>query len=81
MREMRAAGLDLLGIYHSHPNTRNEPSARDIERAHYPETPYLIVSPALGAERPVRAFLIADGQVDELDLEILPSSEKNHESA
>jgi [CysO sulfur-carrier protein]-S-L-cysteine hydrolase len=70
MRDMRAAGVDLLGIYHSHPNSKNEPSPRDVECAHYPETPYLIVSPLPGAERPVRAFLIADGQVNELDLEI-----------
>jgi proteasome lid subunit RPN8/RPN11 len=80
MREMRAAGLDLLGIYHSHPNSKNVPSPRDIECAHYPETPYLIVSLLPGVEKPVRAFLIADGQVSELDLEILPSSEVNRES-
>ena len=80
MREMRASGLDLLGIYHSHPNSKNEPSPRDIECAHYPETPYLIVSPLPDAVKPMRAFLIADGQVSELDLEILPSREVNCES-
>jgi len=30
MREMRAAGLALMGIYHSHPNGDNVPSPRDI---------------------------------------------------
>ena len=30
MREIRSAGLELLGIYHSHPNGKNEPSPRDI---------------------------------------------------
>ena len=29
-RQIRAAGLQLLGIYHSHPNGKNEPSPRDM---------------------------------------------------
>jgi proteasome lid subunit RPN8/RPN11 len=45
MREIRAAGLELLGIYHAHPSGDNAPSARDIERAFYPDAAYFIVSP------------------------------------
>jgi proteasome lid subunit RPN8/RPN11 len=45
MREIRAANLELLGIYHSHPNGKNEPSPRDIELAYYPDTAYFILSP------------------------------------
>src|SRR5215469_4444827 len=45
MRDMRAAGLDFLGIYHSHPNGKNEPSPRDIESAYYPDAAYFIISP------------------------------------
>jgi [CysO sulfur-carrier protein]-S-L-cysteine hydrolase len=70
MREMRDAGLELLGIYHSHPNGKNEPSARDIELAYYPDTPYFILSPLADSIRPVRAFLIGDGHVTELRIEI-----------
>jgi [CysO sulfur-carrier protein]-S-L-cysteine hydrolase len=69
MREMRAAGLELLGIYHSHPNARNEPSPRDIEFAYYPDAAYFIVSPLAGSARPVRAFSIRDGRVAELDIQ------------
>jgi [CysO sulfur-carrier protein]-S-L-cysteine hydrolase len=71
MREMREAGIDLLGIYHSHPNGRNEPSPHDVELAFYPETPYLIVSPLPGAPRPIRAFLIRDGQVSEVEIHVV----------
>lgn len=67
-REIRADGLDLLGIYHSHPNGRNEPSPRDIERAYYPETAYFILSPRDDTARPVRAFSIREGRASELSI-------------
>lgn len=70
MRELRAAALELMGIYHSHPNGKNEPSPRDIELAYYPDTAYVIISPEAGAARPVRAFSIRDGRATALDIEI-----------
>ena len=71
MREFRAAGLQFLAIYHSHPNGENIPSARDIELAYYSEEAYLIISPQLDAPKPVRAFSIRDGRVQELEIAIL----------
>ncbi len=69
-REIRAAKLQLLGIYHSHPNGKNEPSARDIEQAYYPDVAYFIISPLPGAQEPLRAFSIADGRVSELAIQV-----------
>jgi len=71
MREIRAAGLELLGIYHSHPTSENKPSQRDIERAYYPAAAYFIISPRTDAARAIRAFSIQDGQASELDIQIL----------
>ena len=76
MREIRTAKLELLGIYHSHPNGKNEPSPRDIELAYYPDTAYFILSPLLPSSagvlsRPVRAFSIRDGLVGELEVTII----------
>ena len=71
MREIRAAGLDLMGIYHSHPGDDNEPSPRDIERAYYPEATYFILSSQPDTVRPVRAFSIREGRVTELEIAIL----------
>lgn len=68
IRQMRAEHVDFLGIYHSHPNGNNKPSPRDIERAYYSEVVYFIVS--LQADRPVRAFSIKDGGVEELKIEV-----------
>jgi proteasome lid subunit RPN8/RPN11 len=70
-REMRRAGLDHLGIYHSHPSGDNSPSARDIERAYYPDAAYFIVSPREDAPRPVRAFSIQEGRIAEIGLEVV----------
>ncbi len=66
MREIRSAGLQLLGIYHSHPLGANEPSRTDIARAYYPDAAYFIISPLPDVEKPVRAFSIRDGKVSEL---------------
>lgn len=71
MREIRAGGFELLGIYHSHPNGKNEPSPRDIERAYYPETAYFILSPRPDARRPARAFTIREGRVTELAVQVV----------
>lgn len=70
-RELRATGLEHLGIYHSHPSGDNAPSGRDIERAYYPEAAYFIVSPARGEGRAVRAFSIRNAQVTELAIEVV----------
>jgi [CysO sulfur-carrier protein]-S-L-cysteine hydrolase len=68
MREMRAARLELLGIYHSHTNGDNSPSPRDVERAFYPDVAYFILSPRPDALKPIRAYSICDGKVAELEI-------------
>ena len=72
-RRMREEGLEHLGIYHSHRATENVPSPRDIELAAYPNEAYFIISLLPAAPHPVRAFSIRDGQVDELEIEIVAS--------
>jgi proteasome lid subunit RPN8/RPN11 len=71
LREMRAAGIEMLGIYHSHPAGENRPSTRDIERAFYPDAAYFILSPLPASSQPVRAFSIRDARAAELDIEVL----------
>jgi proteasome lid subunit RPN8/RPN11 len=71
MREIRAGGLEFMGIYHSHPNGDNKPSARDIDRAYYPDIAYFILSPMKDTARPIRAFSIRDGKAEELDIQIV----------
>jgi proteasome lid subunit RPN8/RPN11 len=71
MREIRAAGLQLLGIYHSHPNGVLEPSPRDVAQAYYPDAAYFIISSAAGDEAVLRAFSIRDGRVSQLQIAVV----------
>jgi proteasome lid subunit RPN8/RPN11 len=58
-------GLELLAIYHSHPDGPARPSPTDVALAYYPEQAQLIISLA-GAATTVRAYRIADGLVEEI---------------
>ena len=71
MREIRAAGLEMSGIYHSHPNGRGEPSETDIATVGYPDVAYFIISLLADPGKAIRAFLIQDGLVTELKLLIV----------
>ena len=57
-----APPLGIVGVYHSHPNGRAEPSPSDVAEAMYPEWIHVIVGLGGGAAR-VRAFRIARGRV------------------
>jgi [CysO sulfur-carrier protein]-S-L-cysteine hydrolase len=57
-----------VAIYHSHPRSPAEPSQTDINLAQYPDWPQLIVS--LDGEPHVRAWRIADGSVDEEEIDV-----------
>jgi proteasome lid subunit RPN8/RPN11 len=55
-RRARAAGLAVVGFYHSHPHSAARPSETDRAEATYPDHLYLIVG---GGE--VRLFRLMDG--------------------
>ena len=60
-----------VGIYHSHPRSPAEPSQTDINLATYPHWRYLIISLADTDAPEVRVWRIADGRVEEEDLDVL----------
>jgi [CysO sulfur-carrier protein]-S-L-cysteine hydrolase len=67
-RYLRKKELTHLGQYHSHLNTENIPSPKDIEQAGYPDQAYFILSLGPDAPNPVRAFSIRDGSVREIEI-------------
>ncbi|MDR1165303.1 MAG: M67 family metallopeptidase [Deltaproteobacteria bacterium] len=57
-REAAREGLEVWGIYHSHPDHPAAPSARDLERA-LPFYSYVIVAARDGEDRELNSFLLA----------------------
>ncbi len=70
LRQMRAAGLTLRAVYHSHPASPARPSAEDIRLAHDPGISYVIVS-LLNGEEHMKSFRIAGGTVATEEMEII----------
>jgi proteasome lid subunit RPN8/RPN11 len=71
VKDIRSAGLEMLAIYHSHPETLARPSAEDIRLALTPDVIYVIVS-LQGANAPaVKGFLLEDGTGTEVPVKVL----------
>lgn len=69
-KDIRSAGLEMLAIYHSHPKTLARPSAEDIRLALTPNVTYVIVSLQDYSAPVVKGFLIEDGNVTEVPVQI-----------
>ncbi|MHB1389876.1 MAG: M67 family metallopeptidase [Thermoleophilia bacterium] len=67
--EIEKEGLQLVGIFHSHPHSPAFPSGVDLELAFYPDAAYLIVS-LMNDEPESHAFRIVDGQIRKMDIVI-----------
>jgi proteasome lid subunit RPN8/RPN11 len=64
MKELRAKGLELLAIYHSHPESPARPSTEDIRLALTPNVSHVIVS-LMEPDKPVlKSFRINAGRVE-----------------
>ncbi|MBU4342415.1 MAG: M67 family metallopeptidase [Candidatus Omnitrophica bacterium] len=70
MKEMRASGLDFIGVYHSHPETKAYPSAHDVELAFYPEVSYVIVSLKDGDNPDICSFKIVEGKITKEEVRV-----------
>ncbi len=68
MKHLRKEGLEMIGIYHSHPASEAYPSKKDIECALYPVF-YIIVSLQDPDQPSIRAFRIERGNVKEVQIE------------
>jgi proteasome lid subunit RPN8/RPN11 len=68
-QRMQAAGLELMGIYHSHPNGPDQPSPTDILEVLYPVAQ--IIWFRVGGRWQGRGFRIEGGKVAEITLEFI----------
>ncbi len=65
-RSLRAENLELVALFHSHPNTEAYPSAADRLYALFPNVAYVIVS--VSNDPVIRAFRIKDDEVSEIPI-------------
>ena len=66
--EFPKKGLELVAIYHSHPESPAYPSATDVELAFWPDALFLICSLADRDRPEIRGFRIRDDAIDEVGL-------------
>jgi proteasome lid subunit RPN8/RPN11 len=68
-QRMESAGLDLVGIYHSHPQGPDRPSETDIAENMYPAAQIILYR--VEGRWQARAFRIEGGKANEIILEYL----------
>lgn len=71
MKRMRADGVDMLAIYHSHTATPAYPSTTDVRLATYPDVAYVLISLKDQARPEVNSYRIADGRIATEELQII----------
>lgn len=70
MKELRQEGLNMVAIFHSHPQSPAYPSVKDVSLAFYQDAVYVIIS-LMNPESPViKAYTIIDGAVKDAQFEI-----------
>ena len=63
IKDLRAKGLAMLAVYHSHPETPARPSQEDIKLALTPDVSYVIISLADSAAPDIKSYRISSGNV------------------
>lgn len=72
IKAMRAAGLKMRCIWHSHPASPARMSAEDMRLAYTPDVVYVIISLAGTGEPTVRGFVVEDDVSREMPINIEP---------
>ncbi len=70
LKKVRALGMDISAVYHSHPETPARPSIEDIRLAYDSSISYVIVSLLDDAET-IKSFRIKNGEVNAEEIEIV----------
>jgi proteasome lid subunit RPN8/RPN11 len=71
IKDIREAGLEMLAIYHSHPETPARPSAEDIRLALTPDVTYVIISLRNDNHPAVKGFHLENGNVTKIPVRIM----------
>ena len=71
IKDMRAKGLRMLAIWHSHPVTPARMSGEDLRIAYTPDVVYVIVSLADPQRPDIKGFTVANGTPTPVEIEIV----------
>ncbi|MHC4204694.1 MAG: M67 family metallopeptidase [Planctomycetota bacterium] len=71
VKDIRLASLDLLAVYHSHPETPARPSTEDIRFALTPGIIHVIVSLQSDNGPVIKGFQIDGGSINEVPVKIV----------
>ena len=74
MKAARAAKLDVLALYHSHPTSAPIPSRRDLENNTWGETAVHVIIGNVTTQPNVRAWWLGENEFHEVDVEIRTDS-------
>ncbi len=70
LRDLLQREMETVAFYHSHPSGPSHPSAEDVRLAYYPEVATVIISLEDREKPNVSAFLIANGNIDPVAIEV-----------
>jgi proteasome lid subunit RPN8/RPN11 len=71
VKDVRASGLEMLAIYHSHPQTPSRPSSEDVRLAVTPDVAHVILSLQNSEQPVVKGFFMTDGNMSEMSVTIV----------
>jgi proteasome lid subunit RPN8/RPN11 len=72
IRQARERGREIVGAYHSHPDSAPVPSETDLAEAHFPDQVYVIVRPGSGeAPDEIRAYRLGSRNFEALELVVV----------
>ena len=71
IKDIRSSSLELLAIYHSHPETPARPSVEDVRFAITPGIIYVILSLMDNNDPVVKGFQIEDGSINEVPVTVV----------
>ncbi len=73
MRDLQGGALEIIGVYHSHPDHPAEPSANDLKMAFEPDLVWLITAVNKGRAQVTTAHALAAGGGRFTQVEMSPS--------
>ena len=71
IKAMRAAGHEIVAVYHSHPSSEPVPSRKDLERNYYGDTVVHFIIGLAGAEPVVRGWWLTETAFAEANWQII----------